>query len=514
MQFTDGSTKRGVGVRLFVAAVVLASLFTVGTFAERKPDFDAFFGVEAYRELPLAAFGIALFLLFSLLLIPGLSNRLAELFGRIGSSIPRPVRLPFLLILAALAFWFLRNVHLSGDNYEVIFRLSRGEVYASNALTCWIFIATAWIFRIDAATTIRIIALASGLAYVVFAWRIGKDATEEPAARIGLTALLLTAGTVALYFGTMEVYAPVSAAILCYLWLGIRTLRHGQSILWPALAVGVAFGLHGSGGLLLPSLAFLANDSHLRPFRWKRIALAGLGFLLPVVIVFFGLYLGTWGGTLPDAGPQRYGSFMGGGQSVVLPLVKTHTNVMDRYAIFDLEHVIGVANLALMAAPAGLALLFAGGLCLHDRVCRWVALAAASLVVFPVFWNINYSLRRDWDLFSSMGIPLTLLAGLCFFARDGSPKRLVSAVAIGLFAFIPMVWSNTGTVLDKRNCAGSTRFAFTRARAESPLREPWRIQAIDQGILRETQRFAALDPLGVDDRVIAALWLPIRAILS
>lgn len=78
MQFTDGSTKRGVGVRLFVAAVVLASLFTVGTFAERKPDFDAFFGVEAYRELPLAAFGIALFLLFSLLLIPGLSNRLAE----------------------------------------------------------------------------------------------------------------------------------------------------------------------------------------------------------------------------------------------------------------------------------------------------------------------------------------------------------------------------------------------------------------------------------------------------
>ena len=67
-----------------------------------------------------------------------------------------------------------------------------------------------------------------------------------------------------------------------------------------------------------------------------------------------------------------------------------------------------------------LALLLSGRRPSKEPRFRFVAAAALFLFLFPILWNISFSIRRDWDLFSSLGPPVALLGALAWF---GSRRR-------------------------------------------------------------------------------------------
>jgi len=199
----------------------------------------------------------------------------------------------------------------------------------------------------------------------------------------------------------------VAAAV--YLRRGLREIREPGRFPWSPLVLGVTFCLHGSAGLLLPTL-LLRRDRSL----WLRGAL----FLLPVALVFGALFLVTWGGEAPAAGPERYGTFLGAmDQGPLLPLTLTPVNVLHRYAVLDPDHLLGVANLLVLAAPVGLLLLLTGPWPRRDARFRFVLVAGAFLALFPLLWNVSYPLRRDWDLFSPVGVPLAVLGALALAVR-------------------------------------------------------------------------------------------------
>jgi tetratricopeptide (TPR) repeat protein len=306
--------------------------------------------------------------------------------------------------------------------------------------------------------------------YVYAAVRIARECFPAGPARAGLGVVLVCCGTGALFFGSIEVYAPLAAAIGVYLLLGIRSRKRGTTVLWPGLALGLAFGLHGSAGLLLPSLACLANGCRWWPLRLKRALQAGLAFLVPVIVIYGAVYLISFGGDAPQDPSERYGSFLGGnGQGPLLPLRLTPQNVLHRYALLDAEHLAGVVNLVLLAAPAGVLLLLLGRRRREDaEAFRFTAVAALFLVAFPVFWNVNYGLRQDWDLFSPMGIPLTLLGALAFFGRGMGVRRAVGAAALALFCFVPLVLANRGDTYDRRVCLNGLYWTMRRAEENLP----------------------------------------------
>jgi len=188
--------------------------------------------------------------------------------------------------------------------------------------------------------------------------------------------------------------------------------------------------------------------------KFREVALAGLAFLVPVVVVYGALYLFAWGGVPPEATVERFGTFLGGNdQAPILPISLTDTNVLHCYAFLDTEHLVGVLNLVVLAAPAGLLLLLLGRRpTKKSPAFRFAATSALFLVAFPVFWNVNYTLRQDWELFIPMGIPLTLLGVLAFLDRGGGPRRAVGVAALSLFCFVPLVLSNRGETYDRRLC--------------------------------------------------------------
>ncbi|MHC4472966.1 MAG: tetratricopeptide repeat protein, partial [Planctomycetota bacterium] len=358
----------------------------------------------------------------------------------------------------------LTNVRLSGDAKSVVLRVAAGFVYPSNALASYLFIGTTTATGGDAALAIRLVSCLSGVVFVLAAVGIARECFADGPRRAALCALLLTAGPAALFFGTVEVYAPLAAGVALYLLAALRRAAGKGPRLLPALLLGVAFCLHGSAGLLLPSLLLLEGEGRILPLMAGRRLVSLLAFLLPVALVFAALYLGTWAGEPPPAGPDLYGTFAGpSGLGPLPPLVRTAENLEYRYAILDIEHLVGVLNLWLLASPAGIALLVAAWRGSGARRVRWLHWAALLLLLFPALWNVSYGLRRDWDLFAVAGLPLALLGGLAFLREGTSRGTALKVAALSLFCFLPLVLGNTGVAEERRVHAKQMAEALERA---------------------------------------------------
>jgi len=445
---------------LRIVGVSIAALYLAGALLPRHPDLDALFGAESFRT-SLPAYAIATAAVLLLLFHPTVARRVADVAAHLSSRVPFPrVTVP---IAAGLLFALvLTSQRLSGDGPTVLWSAAAGLIYPSNALTAYLHVGLAALPSVTPVVAVRLADALAGAVYVFAVLGIVRECFEDGPRRTALAALLLTAGSSALYFGTIEVYAPLAAGIGVYLLVGLRFLNGRGRWFWPPLVLGITFALHGSAGLLLPSLALLANEGRLRPFRVGRWLAWGLVFLIPVGLVFAALYVLTWEGRVPDNPAWKVGSFLGAmGQSPILPLLRTPANLTHRYALLDLEHTLGVLNLWFLATPVGLGLLVASVRRLRwsPRIA-WVASATAFLAAYPIFWNVSYSLRRDWDLFSSLGAPLALLAGLVFLRSTGGRRVATATVVLCLYGFLPFVAANTGTLVDRARYAASIASSY------------------------------------------------------
>jgi len=468
--------------------ILIAILHAVGVVFGGMGDYDLLFGFEAWR-----AAGLHFFLLAAAALLLLLSSRasatVAAFLSRSVRVIPGPLRTGLLVLALLVLFLTLPSVRTSGDAESILVQHGTGEVLATNPLTSWLHIGLSRLPGLDVREALRLLAALAGVAFVLAAVGIGRACFPDPARAAAVTAVVLTAGGVTLFFGTIEVYAPVFAAVGLYFLAGLRVCArvttgfegccipprgvarvrqpegvgspsrlagraHQRSLScevtlaqtrrspdrpWPALVLGVAVALHGSAVVLLPSLLYLANGMRLRPVRVRRVLTATGWFLLPPVLVVAGLFLVTPPG---DAGTVAGGM----GQGPILELTRTTGNLLHRYVMFGGEHLVGVVNVLFLASPVGLLLVLTGGLRRLDPVDRWLLSAAVCLFGLLFVWNLNYELRRDWELFAIAGLSLAVLGPRrALRHREGAAPAFGIAV-LGLFCLLPLVIGNaTGT---------------------------------------------------------------------
>jgi tetratricopeptide (TPR) repeat protein len=418
-------------------------LFGLGYVVDRTPDFDPLFHFESIRTVPAPAFVLGAAVVLALLAIPSLAARAAARLAPIASAVPRRARLPLLVAGAVALFLLLPSRDLKGDAAAALLRAISGKVYPSNALFDFTLKGLWLATGLDPLAAVRLLAAASGAVFAFAAAGLAREFRPDPAGRATFTGLFIACGTSLLFFGDIEVYAPMAAASAVYLWFAVRRVTGSGGPLGAPLALGVAFAFHGSAALLLPSLLFAAPGARPRVAGAAgRVAL----FLLPPAATFAALFFGVWGGSLPPAGPERTGSFLGAmGASPLLPALRTPQNLTCRYAILDLEHLLGVVNVLVAAAPAGLALFLAARRRGTDPVLRPVLAAAIPLALFPLLLNVSFPLRYDWALFAAAGLPLTLAGTLAFFGREREAPGLGFAVVLfSVLCLVPPVLARHG----------------------------------------------------------------------
>jgi len=313
----------------------------------------------------------------------------------------------------------------------------------------------------DAMPVYRLLSPVAGLLYLIAALGVARDQQPLP---MWLTFGWMTSlGVLQLFFGYVENYSFAAAAILLYLWLGLRTLA-GWTPLWiTATTLAVTHALHPSTIVLAPSLLYcgwqqLRSATNLQTqgnkLGARHVLFKGfspglstgvstmLSIALPMVVVSLavvGLMEAGDHGLAVLASSDRPG---GGDARLFVPLWTTTTR-WEHYTMFSWLHLRDFLNEQLLVAPVvlpGLVVLwFAKGikkgnrrqaktrdrqevqsdnhqssmaLCAHymnvNRQLSFIQIAALCYLFFTWVWNPDYGGQRDWDLFSLAAIPAAL----------------------------------------------------------------------------------------------------------
>lgn len=423
-------------------AVIVVLLHLVFAFW-RVP---AGWGVHALAFFPAwASCGAAALAL--VLLLPAVSERGVRMLS--GIRLPAVGRSPYLRyaligLLSLVPFYLLRvRVQTLGDGPLWVRELTGplGRL-ASEPLTIALVRSLYGLMGEggweEALRVYQVLSWVCGALYVFFALLTADAMGRDRRERVILRLSLLTLGTMELFCGYAEHYAPLTVAVLIFLYAAWRTLDGRGALAWPALAWGVAFALHFSAVVLLPSLMLLYF------IEWRRHpSRAGFGLKLAIppalVLSLFWLIgfdlsaqlrrLGTESHAVPLLDPD--------------PFLRPHT-------LLSPVHLADVASLHLLVAPMGLLLIGAVWLTVRDRIARnppLLLLGAATFFygLFTVAFNPEIGAFRDWDLSSPAGVPVALLAGylLTRCAEPGTQRRLAWVVGVvGFFHLVPWLWVN------------------------------------------------------------------------
>ncbi len=366
-----------------------------------------------------------------------------------------------LALLALPLFWGLRLVHSRwGDAYILINAIALDDpaqrlVYTWQApLTVywharfWAWGQRVWGWR-DAMPAYAVTSVIAGAAFVFSALNLAWTGGRSRGQRVLLLSLLLTLGTVQLFFGYVENYTLAALAIVVTLWLAIRFVR-GASPLWAvALVLALAHGLHPLTLCLLPALLVLALLDRQRHGVRHTLFSVGVPYLVIGLSVLLLLSAGNHGldalfsSDRPGGGDGRW----------LVPLVATSTR-WEHYTMFSLGHAWDIINEQWLTAPVSLAVLVL--VLLLDRQRRWLTdglagealqqdrwwlgfLVTATLGsgLFILLWNPDYGGQRDWDLFSLASLPLTVLAAwLLGRALPTEPARWEAALLLGAVSLL------------------------------------------------------------------------------
>lgn len=227
----------------------------------------------------------------------------------------------------------------------------------------------------------------AGVFYVLALWRISSLLLRDrPLERLTLFALLLTLGSIQLFFGYGESYTLVTLVAAWYAFFALRALQ-GGSLQFPSLCLLLAIPLHAIALSLVPSWLYLLW----RKKEWTMPALLQRRLVwLPL------LAAGT------AAGLHLYSSFY----PYSLPL--WHPAAEGQYSLFSLAHLMALFNEVLLLSPFGLVWGLARAFDQRSTpVCGflgWAVLGAGGLM----FFHDAFLGGRDWDLMSFPALFYTL----------------------------------------------------------------------------------------------------------
>ncbi len=379
-----------------------------------------------------------------------------------------------LALVAGVLFYALRIRHLRWGDAELIVK-ALADPYRITYI--WqapldIFIhARGWQLGNDLfgwPDPIPVYRITSTLAGMLFVWvllglaaLLGRNRTE----RALLSGLVLTLGTMELFFGYIENYPIMTLGMLVYAYLALLCLRGRTALIWPATALAVTHAFHPSTIILTPSLLYLAfarfrargrnasgSQDVLSRRTWRMDRATVLSIVVPYALVFLGLVaLMSGGGHGLDALMGQ--DFPGGGdRSWFVPLFKITTE-WQHYTMFSLGHLLDIVNQQWLVAPLiwpAIALVWTFA---RSRVRDagpegvFLALMAGFYLLLTVVWNADYGGQKDWDLFSPAAVPAALWLGWLLpralperRALRGAGWALVAAQAVHLVAW---VWQNS-----------------------------------------------------------------------
>ncbi|OQY45277.1 MAG: hypothetical protein B6242_10865 [Anaerolineaceae bacterium 4572_78] len=383
-----------------------------------------------------------------------------------------------LSVCAVPIFWVFRLGHLRwGDAQILVAGLAQTDdiaviynwqspltVYLHQRLWAWLFYPH---FGWGMDTVYAFVSVLCGGMFVFVLLNLAHDFARTPIEKSLIVGLVLTTGTMQLFFGYVENYTIISLGIVVFLWLGLHSLQ-GKVPLWAVtLSLSITNCFHPSTVILWFAVIYLVwVNRHEK--AWHQLLLE---LILPPLIISSNLLM------MMELGNHGLESLFGddrpGGSDHIwfVPLFNI-TSDWETYTMFSMAHLTDWANLHFLLSVFGLPVLgiivwnkmvrlvskghtklqkqaiqlFPKNEFLHTQ-CWFLGIASLSYLLFTWVWNADYGIRKDWDLFSPSAIVYSLLLAWLFIETTDDKDTLAQGtiVIVAVSALHAMTWivSNT-----------------------------------------------------------------------
>ena len=334
-----------------------------------------------------------------------------------------PLRRPPVAAAAALGLtWLLRERRVWGDGWVTQLILEGrfaqgpfGSYFWKEPLDRLLAVIATRIAEGVGAGALEAVAFTSCLAGAWTAWLLARAGRRGQLSGWEAGAIW-TAGAATLFFGHVENYTWVTAALVGFLLCALETEGGGRRTAATGLFAGLAVAFHPLAAFqVLPVLAVLfyraVRDGARSGWLPAAARLGGGAMVVPMSMLIFAVVMGI---EMPRLGLNRFAE----DTAVLLGIDQA----------FSWNNLFSFVNrVVLIGSPGiGLALLAAATRRRDTRPGSVVLLAAlGGAAVHLVFLNGKIEpVVLDWDLYAPAYVPLALIAGRCLSRADDSCTRV------------------------------------------------------------------------------------------
>lgn len=379
-------------------------------------------GLDYWSGVPFWARFAALALVF-VAAVPQIGQRLADSLERALRA--RGVRAMAWIFALTLFLAFRSRGHSYGDGYSFrgVIGIDGFPALHGNLTLMTGDIAIHWlVHRLAVAplggnveVTYAILSALGGVFALAAIVQMGRSLFHKTqSARFLLVAAGFSSGLAVMWFGYVEAYTLMAAAVL---WMIVFLIQGQRGLAWGVWLAACV--LHLSAAALLPVLVWDLWGENIQ-WQWTRRR-----------IVLF-LFVGFVGAGLLGTLASRF-----------LPgiFVPFFASADTSYTAFSVAHLSDMANLLLFAAPLGVigAIIWTWHGTRQQpgpevRAVGLLAIASASLLYFAFWIDPLLGAFRDWDLIGLFGIPFSILGALLIMRVGIGHAASRSFVLVAAFA--------------------------------------------------------------------------------
>jgi len=363
------------------------------------------------------------------------ASRVNEIFARFAVS--KAWQTALLLVVIGLIFFRLRQaIPLLGDGFLRVKEISGGRIFSlteplTTMLHGLLYKALSGISHdtIPATWAYASISIAAGLLMVWLYHRVSIGWFQN----LYWPSLLLLSGMGLnqIFFGYVESYGLMMAAVAAFIWFGIQCLEGEVRPMTLIMLFSLIVMLHLKGIFLLPALIFIVSAKWAE-FKPRLFPAAALSATLALTVLIFGKIFSPavhWQASLWEIPKQPFLPVWAGFWS---------------YGILSPGHWIDIINQYLLTIPA---VIFIGlsqtkKILPRDKVGLFLLLLISGGLAFIVITDPKLGSARDWDLFAWTGIPV-FFAVMYSLRKEPDRGRLLTMGAIlSLWLSAPWLYLN------------------------------------------------------------------------
>ncbi|MFH1126424.1 MAG: hypothetical protein V1703_04820 [Candidatus Altiarchaeota archaeon] len=331
-------------------------------------------------------------------------------------SIRRYLTYSLMSLFSFIILWAFRTKNSMGDQ-GFVGRIAMDKVhlfFATSPLTAWTLsfaykLLKSLGFSYSSYDASALVACFVGALSVPALWVICRELFDSRGKSIMLFSIVASSYFMQLFFGYIEFYPMLLAAMIYYTLAGIYYLKDKVSIVYPSVAFAVMFCIHLSSGYLGLSLLMLY---FYKVYEGREKVIGGFLKMSAINLVIISLFLGNVIFVNKECGTGFVKCVKG-----YVSALKGSDPGFFRTDILTMNFAQEILTEYVYISPAAVVLLFfillfyTRGFLSRDRFYLFMLLSTLGFALYTVTHVTGTGLPNDWDVLAPIGLPLTMLAG-------------------------------------------------------------------------------------------------------